>query len=84
MKPRKEIPLAAQVENLELANRTLKNYIQRLEEKLAKYEKMLQHCPRFRAEQQLEVARFHRTRGNGRRNTDRHAPLPQDSGVLET
>ena len=54
MKPRKEIPLAAQVENLELANRTLKNYIQRLEEKLAKYEKMLQHCPRFRAEQQLE------------------------------
>ena len=54
MKPRKEIPLAVQVENLELANRTLKNYIQRLEEKLAKYEKMLQHCPRFRAEQQLE------------------------------
>ena len=33
MKPRKEIPLAVQVENLELATRTLKNYIQRLEEK---------------------------------------------------
>ena len=40
MKPRKEIPLAVLVENLELANRTLKNYIQRLEEKLARYEKM--------------------------------------------
>lgn len=54
MKPRKELPLAIQVENLELANQTLKNYIQTLEEKVSKYEKVLQHCPRFRAEQQLE------------------------------
>ena len=54
MKPRKELPLAVQVENLELANQTLKNYIQTLEEKIANYEKVLQHCPRYRAEQQLE------------------------------
>ena len=54
MKPRKELPLAVQVENLELANQTLKNYIQTLEEKIANYEKVLQHCPRFRAEQHLE------------------------------
>ena len=54
MKPRKETPLAIQVENLVLANQTLKNYIRTLEEKIARYEKMLQHCPRFRAEQQLE------------------------------
>ena len=55
MKPRKKLPLAVQVENLELANQTLKNYIQTLEEKIANYEKVLQHCPRFRAEQQLEA-----------------------------
>ena len=55
MKPRKELPLAVQVENLELANQTLKNYIQTLEEKIANYEKVLQHCPRYRAEQQLEA-----------------------------
>ena len=54
MKPRKELPLAVQVENLELANQTLKNYIQTLEEKIANYEKVLQHCPRYRAEQRLE------------------------------
>ena len=54
MKPRKELPLAVQVENLELANQTLKNYIQTLEEKIAKYEKVLQHCPRYRAEKRLE------------------------------
>ena len=55
MKPRKELPLAVQVENLELANQTLKNYIQTLEEKIANYEKVLQHCPRYRAEQRLEA-----------------------------
>lgn len=54
MKPRKELPLAVQVENLELANQTLKNYIHTLEEKIANYEIVLQHCPRFRAEQHLE------------------------------
>ena len=54
MKPRKELPWAVQVENLELANQTLKNYIQTLEEKIANYEKVLQHCPRYRAEQRLE------------------------------
>lgn len=54
MKPRKELPLAVQVENLELANQTLKNYIHTLEEKVARYERVLQNCPRFRAEQQLE------------------------------
>ena len=54
MKPRKELPLAVQVENLELANQTLKNYIQTLEEKIANYEEVLQHCPRYRAEQRLE------------------------------
>lgn len=54
MKQRKELPLAVQVENLELANQTLKNYIHTLEEKIANYEKVLQHCPRFRAEQHLE------------------------------
>ena len=48
MKPRKEIPLAVQVENLVLVNQTLKSYIKQLEEKLAKYEKTLLHCPRFR------------------------------------
>ena len=55
MKPRTELPLAIQVENLELANQTLKNYIQKLEAKISGYEKVLQHCPRFRAEQQLEA-----------------------------
>lgn len=54
MKPRKELPLAVQVENLELANQALKNYIHTLEEKVGKYEKVLQHCPRFRAELHLE------------------------------
>ena len=55
MKPRKELPLAVQVENLELANQTLKNYIQTLEEKITNYEKVLQNCPRYRAEQRLEA-----------------------------
>lgn len=55
MKPRKELPLAVQVENLELANQTLKNYIQTLEKKISNYEKVLQHCPRYRAEQRLEA-----------------------------
>ena len=32
MKPRKEIPLAVQVENLVLVNQTLKSYIKQLEE----------------------------------------------------
>ena len=47
--------MAVQVENQELANQTLKNYIQTLEEKIANYEKVLQHCPCYRAEQQLEA-----------------------------
>lgn len=51
---RKELPLSIQVENLVSANHTLQNYIKVLEEKIAKYENMLQQCPRFRAEQQLE------------------------------
>ena len=51
---RKELPLSIQVENLVSANHTLQNYIKVLEEKIAKYESMLQQCPRFRAEQQLE------------------------------
>ena len=50
---RKELPLSIQVENLVSANHTLQNYIKVLEEKIAKYENMLQQCPRFRAEQQL-------------------------------
>ena len=53
MKPRK-LSLTEQVENLELANQALKKHIVKLEEKIHKYEKALQHCPRFQAEQRLE------------------------------
>ena len=50
MKPRK-LSLTEQVETLELANRTLRTYAQTLEEKVARYEKVLQICPKFRMEQ---------------------------------
>ena len=56
MKPRK-LSLTEQVENLELANQALKNHIVKLEEKIRKYEKALQHCPRFREFKMSETQR---------------------------
>ena len=50
MKNKKELPLSQQIENLELANKALRNYVSQLEEKLARYERVMQCCPRFRAE----------------------------------
>ena len=47
-----KITLTEQVQNLELANKALRNYVNELEKKLAKYEHVLQCCPRFRAEQE--------------------------------
>ena len=56
MKNKKELPLSQQIENLELANQTLRNYARSLEEKLARYENIMQHCPRFLAEQTSPAA----------------------------
>ena len=50
MKARK-LTLTEQVEILEMANQTLKQYIHTLEEKLARYERIMQRCPKFRMEQ---------------------------------
>ena len=50
MKNKKELPLSQQIENLELANKALRNYVSQLEEKLARYERVMQCCPRFEAE----------------------------------
>ena len=36
---------------LELANKTLRNYASRLEEKIGKYERIMRHCPRFQVEE---------------------------------
>ena len=38
------------LENLELANKTLRRYIHELEEKILRYEHILQGCPKFRME----------------------------------
>ena len=51
MKNNKQISLSEQVADLELANQTLRNYAQGLEEKLAVCERLLQHCPKFRSAQ---------------------------------
>ena len=48
MRNNKQIPFSEQVADLELANQTLRNYAQGLEEKLAVCERILQHCPKFR------------------------------------
>ena len=50
MKNKKELPLSQQIENLELANKALRNYVSQLEEKLARYERVMQCCPRFQSE----------------------------------
>ena len=41
---------------VELANQALRNYVQMLEEKVARYERIMQCCPRFRAEKAQETA----------------------------
>ena len=48
----RKLTLTEQVNNLELANKALRNYANELEKKLAKYEHVLARCPRFRAEQE--------------------------------
>ena len=48
MRNNKQISLSEQIADLELANKTLRNYAQGLEEKLAGYERILQRCPKFR------------------------------------
>lgn len=55
MKSKKELPLSQQIENLELANKALRNYVSQLEEKLARYERIMQRCPRFQAEKSAEM-----------------------------
>ena len=50
MKNKKELPLSQQIENMELANKALRNYVSQLEEKLTRYERVMQCCPRFQAE----------------------------------
>ena len=40
---------------IELANQALRNYVQMLEEKVARYERIMQCCPRFRAEKAQET-----------------------------
>lgn len=58
MKNRKSnLPLSEQVEILELANKTLRNYANRLEEKIGKYERIMRHCPRFQMEQRAAEPR---------------------------
>ena len=39
------------MQNMKLANQTLRNYAKSLEEKLASYENIMQHCSCFKAEQ---------------------------------
>lgn len=52
------LPLSVQVENLEMANEALKAYILRLEGKIARYEKMLHHCPHLRCAKLQESQRW--------------------------
>lgn len=40
---------------VELAGQALRNYVQMLEEKVARYERIMQCCPRFRAEKAQET-----------------------------
>ena len=40
---------------IELASQALRNYVQMLEEKVARYERIMQCCPRFRAEKAQET-----------------------------
>ena len=54
MKRKDNLSAAQIVGNLELANHALKRYVLELEEKIAKYEHVLTHCPRFRAEMQAQ------------------------------
>ena len=54
MKRTNNLTAAQIVGNLELANYALKRYVLELEEKIAKYERVLTHCPRFRAEMQAQ------------------------------
>ena len=51
----RKLTLTEQVNNLELANKALRNYANELEKKLARYEHVLQCCPRFRMEKQAEM-----------------------------
>lgn len=51
----RKLTLADQVQNLELANMALRNYVQELQGKLAKYEHIMQCCPRFRMEKAAEM-----------------------------
>lgn len=52
----RKLTLTEQVNNLELANKALRNYANGLEKKLARYEHVLARCPRFRAEQEEQDA----------------------------
>ena len=54
MKRTNNLSAAQMVGDLELANHALKRYVLNLEEKIAKYEHVLTHCPRFRAEMQAQ------------------------------
>ena len=51
-----KLPLSEQIGNLELANKALRNYTTRLEEKLARYERIVQHCPCIEAEKASGMA----------------------------
>jgi hypothetical protein len=46
----RKISLTEQVGNLELANKALRNYVQKLQEQLAMYERLMQCCPKLSAQ----------------------------------
>ena len=46
----RKISLTEQVGNLELANKALRNYVQKLQEQLAMYERLMQCCPKLGAQ----------------------------------
>ena len=51
MKTTSRLTATEMVQNLETANQALRNYVCKLEEQLARYERILQRCPKFRMEQ---------------------------------
>ena len=51
MKTTSKLTATEMVQNLETANQALRNYVCKLEEQLARYERILQRCPKFRMEQ---------------------------------
>ena len=46
----RKISLTEQVGNLELANKALRNYVQKLQDQLAMYERLMQCCPKLGAQ----------------------------------